>query len=130
MGTYTFPHDQFGGTIGFCKKHGGYLSVRTGEFSYDSMYGTQHASTKGFGGGYLKKINNWLYFQGGFGYIYAKNHIPGWDSKRIFKHETGLIEGGILCRISKQLTCSILYTSWLDYEDKFRTATIGLGIVL
>ena len=124
LGTYTLSRDQLGGTIGFCKKNGGYLSARTGEFS-NWQYNGDHTSIKGFGGGYLRKINNWLYFQGGLGYIYLDNQ----NAYGRAKHQTTQIEGGVLCRIGKHLICSILYTSWLD-DEKFTTATIGLGIAL
>ncbi len=103
----------YGITLGLCGIQGGYLSIKYGQNWSADGYSRTTALT--ISGGYLRKINKWLYLQAGMGYSDAywktyespnsssSRYLEGGDLSGIF------IEGGTIFRLGKRFLLSLNY---------------------
>lgn len=122
----------YGLTLGFCKNHGGYVSYKMGE--YDLYYDSEKSSfiKIHISGGYLARINNWLYAQVGMGYGLdkLKRKNPEYEYYVSSKIDQVQLEGGTMFRLGKRTLLTMNYSVGLSDWFGTSTYTCGLGFVL
>lgn len=129
LGTYSIIRNMYGATLGIGKNYGGYLSARFGEANLGSYKesGEEVGTSKDFGGGFLFKITNWLYLQGGLGYSQIEFNERDYENVV----DKGMyFDGGFIFRIGNRLLLSGLCTPRISFGEleTICEPTIGLGI--
>lgn len=110
----------YGVTFGLCGIQGGYISIKYGQ----NFYPGGHDTSDNISGGYLRKINQWLYLQTGVGYGW--NHLMNADGQTngIF------IEGGTIFRLEKRFLLSLNIAKGFEQAIHTTTFTGGIGFVI
>lgn len=122
----------YGITLGLCGVQGGYLSFKYGQsWSAD---GYNRLTVPTFSGGYLRKINKWLYLQAGIGYsdaywnTYDSSHDSSSGNFTNYPHNI-FIEGGAIFRLGKRFLLSLNYARGFG-KGNSTTFTGSIGFVI
>ena len=122
----------YGMTFGLCGIQGGYISIKYGQNWVSDGY--ERTTALNISGGYLRKINKWLYLQTGIGYsdtywgTYDKQYASS-TGKGNSEVNNIFIEGGVIFRLGNRFLLSL--NGARGFGKNFSsTYTGGIGFVL